>query len=190
MKITVKYIDTTPYVAHVHYDQGTESPAEWGNFDIKVFGCRDINNASRDDFYDDNDNLQINMVSRLRFGTAFPITIRNYSSAGDYFYDLADSADGCDGFITFTPEYVKGESYDRRREYAIGDLATYQQWANGDVYYVEIKTKEGQEIDSCGGIYGDEGIKAYIEETVPGAQNVEAIGHYDQSGSGTYEITL
>jgi hypothetical protein len=189
--ITVKYIDTTPYVAHVHYDMGSESPCDWGNFDVKIFGCSDVNNAERSEFFDDNDNLNFNMVSKIRYGTAFPVTVRHYSGTDGGYYSVADNVADADGFILFDRTYVKGESFDRRREYAKGDLETYEQWANGEVYWVQIETKDGREIDTLSGLYGTDGIKSYIEETVPDAESVETIGHYDNySGGGTYEITL
>lgn len=188
--IDVKYIDTTKYVVKLHNDFDSESPCDWGNFDVKIFnsGFRgDLDNAEREDFYDENDNLTIGMRSKLRAGTAFPVGVRHYSGTDGGYYSVTD-IDNADGFILFDKAYVKGESYERRKGYAEGDLETYQQWCNGEVYWCEITTADGREIDTCGGIYGTEGIKDYVHGELGEAQNVELIGVYDDGT--TYEVDL
>lgn len=169
--IPVKYIDTTKYVVRASYDTPYDCPNDWGCFEVKIFGCRDLNNCKREDFYDDNDNLAIGMRSKLRAGTAWPVAVRHYSGTDGGYYSVADKEDDCDGFIIFTPDYVKGVSLEERKRYAKQDLETYQEWANGEIYYVEITTEDGREVDSCGGIYGDHGLKAFIEEAIGDAEH-------------------
>lgn len=185
-KIPVKYIDTTKYKVTVHDDSDNESPNEWGCFEVKIFGCNDLNNAKREDFYDDNDNISIGLRTRLRFGTAFPVQVKHYSNADGGYYTVTDLEDA-DGFILFDTDYVRGESFERRREYAKGDLETYGQWCNGDIYYVTIETDYGKEIDAVGGLYGTEGINDFIKEVIGDAEYT-AIGK-DSNGK-TYEVSL
>ena len=99
--------------------------------------------------------LLIGVRSQLRAGTAYPVGVRHYSSSDGGFYTLLDDATEADGFITLAPEYVKGVSKADRLEYARGDLATYQQWANGETYAVYIYDRDGETVDGCGGLYGD-----------------------------------
>ena len=37
IKIPVKYIDTTKYIAKIHRDNDNEPPTDWGNFTIVQF---------------------------------------------------------------------------------------------------------------------------------------------------------
>jgi hypothetical protein len=191
MKINVKYIDSNKYKVLIHQDDYSECPNEWGCFEVKIFNSGyhgDLNNCKMNEFYDENDNLNIGMRSRIKHGTAFPVGVRHYSNTDGGFYSLADIEDA-DGFILFDKEYIKGESFERRREYAKGDLNTYQEWANGEVYIVSIEDMRGEVIDSLGGLYGTEGIKQFIEETIPGAE-YEAFNVYPGTSQQLTEAYL
>lgn len=154
MNETIEYKN---YRIELSNDEYSDNPNEWGNFKVQIFnsGFRgELNNVDRDEFYDDNDHLKIGVRSMLKAGTAFPVGVRHYSSTDGGYYTLLDDVTDADGFITFDKAYVKGVSYADRKEYAAGDLATYQQWANGETYSVYIYDRAGELIDGCGGLYG------------------------------------
>lgn len=44
-------------------------------------------------------------------------------------------------------------SYEKAVSYLKGEVNTYNQWVNGEVYGYVI-TKDGEEVDSCWGYYG------------------------------------
>ena len=197
--ITVKYIDTTKYKVKVHQElDNSDDPTSWGNFTIVQFKDDDwttYEDPYSSDYFTESGKLTPGTLARLRAGTMFTMSYSRYASAdgGHYRLDgaITGTIDDIDGFIIFDPGYIKGISYEERKRYAEQDLETYTQFAQGDVYWVEIETEDGRAVDSCGGLYGTEGIKAYIEEVIPGAE-YEAIGVDDgySTGSSTYEITL
>ena len=158
MNESIETINYKNYQIELSYDTYSDNPNEWGNSTVAIFdsGYRgELNNTTRDEFYDDNDNLLIGVRSQLRAGTAYAVGVRHYSSSDGGFYTLLDDATEADGFITLAPEYVKGVSKADRLEYARGDLKTYQEWANGNVYAVYIYDRAGELVDGCGGLYGD-----------------------------------
>jgi hypothetical protein len=54
---------------------------------------------------------------------------------------------------------------DAALKYLDGELETYTDWANGTVYYYTVENEDGDVLDSCGGIYGEE----YAEEEAKAA---------------------
>lgn len=44
---------------------------------------------------------------------------------------------------------------DKVREVLSGEVETYSQWANGEVYMYQMETLDGDFVDSCGGYYGE-----------------------------------
>lgn len=194
--IPVTYIDTTEYLVRVHQDIDSESPAEWGNFTIVQFRDNGYGNyGDLDEYLTENGKLTPAVRAKLRAGKMFTIDYRSYSGTDGGYYSLdggiptgeVDSRD-VNGFIIFEDEYIKGTNYEQRKLYAGRDLETYTQWANGDVYWVEIVTKSGLEVDSIGGLYGTEGVKDFVTETLPDAKMIEYIGVYPDGS--TYETSF
>jgi hypothetical protein len=44
---------------------------------------------------------------------------------------------------------------------------------HGEVYLVNIETVDGRQVDGIGGVYGYDGVKTFINETIPGAVYTE-----------------
>lgn len=194
LKIPVKYIDSTKYKVKIYQEEWVESPTEWGNFQIVQFRDNDFNSyGDIADYTTESGRLLPSVQAKLRAGKMFTFNYYRYSNAdgGHYKFDGSINLEpgAIDGFIILADEYIKGISYAERHEYAIQDLKTYTQYAQGDVYAVAIETADGREVDSCGGLYGTEGIKNFIAETIPGAR-YEAIGIHPGRPSSTYEVAL
>jgi hypothetical protein len=197
--IAVTYIDTKKYKVIVSNDWIWDDFSDFTDL-FEVVQFRDnnkINYGILDDYLTEGGKLLPAIQAKLRAGKMFTIDYRSYSSADGGIYRLdgvvptgeVDTSD-VNGFIIFHDDYAKGISYDERKQYAIGDLATYTQWANGEVYHVSIEDEAGNEIESCGGFVGDEALESYIADTIPHAiaENVEIIGKYDDGSE--YETYL
>lgn len=60
--------------------------------------------------------------------------------------------------------------------YLDGELSTYTSWCNGEVYYYEVETEDGEYIDSCGGFYDEDFWKGENGSYVY-AEAIEALDH-------------
>lgn len=163
------------YTLTVDMEQFADDPQNWGNYSISIFnsGFRGELNTGKleGDFYTDSGKLQPWIQAKLRHGTAFAIRVRHYASADGGFYSLGSEEDA-DGFIEFAPGYIKGIDQNTRREYAKGDLQTWQEYCNGEVYNASIvEDATGEYIDGSGNCYGlDETIadgQATLERLAP-----------------------
>lgn len=194
VKIPIKYIDTRKYKVRVMADEASEAPTEWGNYDIVTFGRgRLVTDTDISEYLTEAGKLKPSLQAKLKAGTAFWIDIyehsgMSYSLSGEGQQDYFDTANRA-GLILFTKEYAKGSNYKQREAMARQDLRTYTQWANGDVYGASIETEAGQDVDSLWGLYGLEGVREYIAETIPGAEYT-AVMQYSQSGPSEQELNL
>lgn len=180
--IPVKYIDTTNYKIRIYQDEWADGPDTWGNFTIVDF-TRD-GNANIDDYTTETGKLLPSVQAKLKAGKMFFIDKYEHSGVS---YSLSnegmqcrfDTSSNC-GFIVFDDAYIKGISYSDRQEYARRDLEVYNQWANGEVYTVDISTAGGLDIESCSGFIGDDAVKEYIHDVLPNAtaENVDIQGQY------------
>lgn len=194
--IQVNYIDTTKYRVKIHYDQFVSSWEDHTDSATVVqFRDRDFtNHGDLEDYTTENGKLTPAVQSKLRAGTMFTIDYARYSNTDGGFYRLdgsiprgeVDSRD-VNGFIEL--HFVEGMSYEDRRKLAEALLKDYTAWANGEVYWIEIVTESGREIDSCSGFVGDEAVQNYINDMLVDAlpENVEVVGvHEDGSEYETY----
>lgn len=133
--------DYKGFTITIQYDQDAESPADWGNY---------IMHQERNDFVDpDTDELTTEAKRLIKQGILWPYDRYEH---GNSVYRLTDDTENNSGWIEFTPGYVKAVSFENRRNYADGDLDTYTQWANGEVYGYVIE-RDGVDLESLWGIY-------------------------------------
>jgi hypothetical protein len=171
MKIPVKYIDTRKYIATVMYDDMADDPTEWGDFTIETFGNHNGISINVDDYSDDNGKLlqeyQDEVLSGKRFWLdRYEHRAISYSLTGGGIQCQFDTSNCC-GFIVLDDERIKGDTYERRKEYALEYLDLYNNYINGNVYTVSIKTDTGIEIDDwCNGFYGSQAINTAIADVI------------------------
>jgi hypothetical protein len=186
--IAVNYIDTTSYKVTIATDDWCDGPDTWGNYSIVQFRDNDFDTyADLDDYCTESGKLLPSVQAKLRGGKIFTINYSRYSNSDGGFYRLngdiptgkVDSRD-VNGFIVFDDAYIKGISYNDRKQYAKGDLDEYTDWANGNVYSVTIESFKGREVDSYGGFIGDTAAQKFIAESLPDAisDNVTITGRY------------
>jgi len=79
------------------------------------------------------------------------------------------------GFVFVNKETLKSWGYKSRRGYEkacgrtleddlVSNVKLYDNYISGEVYGFIVEEAEGEQIDSCWGFYGDEGVKDAIED--------------------------
>lgn len=109
-----------------------------------------------------------------------PVFLFDHSGVSYSTKDFNDSWDsGQVGYIYTSYETIKSEygdisedSINKAKSYMEGEVETYSQWANGDVYgFRLIKVDEDgdeiEEIDSCWGFYGSDPKENGIADNIP-----------------------
>lgn len=163
------------FMIYIAPDEYIDSPTDWGNYEIVTFfRNRYITDTDIEEYYTDNGKLKPQYQAKMRAGKLFPIDVYEhggtaYSLSGEGMQCRWDTSSNA-GLIIFNDDYIKGVSYEKRKEYARQDLQEYTMWANGDVYGYSIEDKDGNEIDSLGGCYGYdyclESAQEYIDDLI------------------------
>jgi hypothetical protein len=140
---TVKY---KGYQIEIEPDQCASDPADDGNFTIHQKAEFHV------DDYDDE--LTDEAKQLIKEGRLWPY--QYYSHGPQCRYVLSESTIVNDGWILFSDGYA--ENFDDvagRREMARQDLETYTQWANGKVYFVQVRDPYGDLVADDGEGMGD-----------------------------------
>lgn len=170
--IAIKYIDTTPVTCKIMYDQGSENPREWDTFTkLALFHNRynfgNDSGLSPDD-YDGWDEFKAALVKECDAAVILPVQMYEHSGISIYIGDSHDRWDGGQlGFIYATRKDILEEYGGKRITPAIrekvlavmhGEIEEFSAYVNGDVYGYTLTDARGEEVDSCWGFYGDEGL--------------------------------
>jgi hypothetical protein len=160
------------YTYTIEQDEVFESPREWCN--LGTMAC--FHKRYR---LGDEHNLSIEEVQEIADS-------KDYISLPVYMYDHGGITINTTGFscpwdsgqlgiIFVSKEKVKEEygvkrisskMYKRIEQYLKNEVATYDQYLRGDVYYYVIKDEDGEIVDSCGGFYGEEDCISEAESQV------------------------
>lgn len=151
------------YTLTISCDELAESPREWDNIGVLYIprpprGC---------DFSDKNANRE----DALKAAVSIPVYILDHSGIAISSRPFGDKWDswlaGCYYVTKETLEREYGTAPDARkraRECAEAELETFAEYIAGEVYFYTIENANGGLVDSCGGYYGDSGIRD-IKET-------------------------
>ena len=157
------------------YDLNADSPREWDNVGTIYSNHRDYNPDGHK--IDEIENEEGELVSEELDRKFIWLPIYYYEHSGltvstkrDYPYnDGWDS--GLFGIIAVEKERWRKEQgwkaiTKERREQILrsleGEIETFDSYCRGEVYGFVVEDEEGEEIDACGGYYGDEGMKDAI----------------------------
>lgn len=144
------------YTIEIHhdFDCGHESPREWGNLGtLAIMGYGGDEKPDRDNEPDPRHFIVLPVYRYEHSGVA-------YNTTG--FHCPWDS--GQTGYIYVSKAKVRDEWGVKRispqlREKVEGilrsEVEVFSQWANGEVYGFITKDEDGEEIDSCWGMYDD-----------------------------------
>jgi len=173
---TIEYRECT---IEIHYDRDSESPRGWCNIGTILGETRNYRfSDSEAPKHLLKEATSIESLARLvQKELKEPILwfpIRKYEHSGvvlsigrnqdDFAYPFTDTFDSCWVGIIYVPYSKIREEYskkhvtkklkDRVYEYLQGEIETYNQYLNGEVYGYIAKDAEDNEIDSCWGFYG------------------------------------
>jgi hypothetical protein len=148
------------YQIEIDYDQFGTDPASYGNYSIVTYNRggyasnSKITDVDLSEHYDDETGeLTPEMSEEVKTGRAWPIS---YSEHGSCRYDLAADATKPDGWIIFEPEYATNATgLDALRAMAKSDLEEYTKWANGEVYFAQVRDPYGDLVADDGEGMGD-----------------------------------
>jgi hypothetical protein len=154
----------------IAYDQYTDSPRDWDNLgEILCRNNRYMSNELRlDSKYDDIfANGTMEDIERLLDKLGYfheRISVYDHSGVSIYLGKPCCRFDSCYiGLYVVSKERVKKE-YDKKRisrklqnkvkEIMKGEIDTFSNWLDGNVFSYTL-SKNGEEIDSCGGFIAD-----------------------------------
>lgn len=171
------------YNIKIEYDECSESPREWDNLGIMVAFHRNYDlgdknhNIQKDSYYNDKLGDYVNCDSwediEKQILYAYPdailvkpLYLYDHSGITISMSDYCDKWDsGQVGFYFTTRERIKKEFsckritkkvLDRVSDILKQEVKTYDQYLIGDVYYVDIQDKNGEDVECIGGFYGYE----------------------------------
>lgn len=168
------------YTINIYSDDSPESPREWDNLGTMVcFHKRyHVPNESKLKSEDYSNWSEIEKALTKQKAIILPVYMYDHSGV-----TLSTAPFSCPwdsgqlGFIYVTNAKVR-EEYSVKKispelrnkvaEYLQGEVETYSQYLNGDVYGYEVIDEHGEEIGSCWGFYGLETAIEAAKEEIPG----------------------
>lgn len=157
-------------VVKVYADHSPESPREWSN--LGTIECLRHRHYSLGDSQIDGETL----LERLNDPDLIAVPVYAYEhgqimlraiqGAPSYpFNDQWDSA-LCGVVFVSKPKVIREygdlseDSVNKAIECLKCEVNTYSQYVNGEVYHIVIEDKDGETVDSIGGVYADSAMEA------------------------------
>jgi len=167
----IKTAQDDKHTMAIYRDECPESPREWDNMGVMVCFHSRYNLGDKNHGYSKDDFDSWGELERKIWGDEDPVVVLPlylYDHSGitiktSPFGSRWDS--GQVGFIFARKKDVKkmllietivGAAEKRVTDILNGEVENYDQYLRGDVYGFIIEDKEGNELDSCGGFYGDD----------------------------------
>jgi hypothetical protein len=182
------------YHLTVQHDPDTTCPCEDGDgrWQIYSFSTRHNRYKNPEELLDEETgNLSEEIKAKLKAGLAFFLS---YYEHGLCRWSLAGTGPQCQwdtvqraGIAIWEEDESNlgpTEYVEREKDCKIA-LDEYTDWCNGNCYYYKITTKQGEEIDSCGGIIGDY-IERAIHDSLPEDATKENTEIEDELGILSY----
>lgn len=147
----------------VFRDEFAESPREWDNLGTMVCWHRRYNLGDKHE-YEDPQDFQESEEYKNAF-VILPVYLYDHSGITISNTDFGDRWDsGQVGYIFVTKEKAQKEFSgaldeilkQRITETLIAETNTYDNYLQGDCYGFKITDENGEELDACGGFFGDD----------------------------------
>lgn len=126
--------------------------------------------------------VSIGLKKKLNVGLAFWLSYHEHgegawSLIGEGTQDQWDSA-YLAGLLVWTgkPGDIGAKTREGRAEDARSFLEAYNLWANGHAYWFRLTDESGTEIESIGGLNGDEALSEVVSEELRAGDNVRVEG--------------
>lgn len=165
----------------VHQDDcGTDSPRDWDNLGTMICSHRNYTLGDEQFEASEYDGWADLEKSLKEQGANCILPLYLYDHSGISMYTTGDSSyrqheawdSGQVGFIYTTAKDIEenfltvGEGTEQQvKEILESEIKIYSQYLKGDVWGVEVATIDGEHVDSLWGLYGQEAVDEFIEET-------------------------
>lgn len=151
----------------IFYDESPESPREWDNVGTMICAHRNYTlgdeQANFSDYHSWEHIKQELLIEERGAVIILPLGLYDHSGITMYVGDTHDRWDGGQvGFIYCTQEDIDREwngDKEKAEAYLRSEVETYDQYLRGDVYGFTVEDKNGDDVDSCWGFYGEEHAK-------------------------------
>jgi hypothetical protein len=110
--------------------------------------------------YSSWDEMEAVIIKKEKTADILPVYLYDHSGLAisvdrtGCFADRWDS--GQIGFIYISKAKARKNFLEQVRKALLAEVATYDQYLHGDVWYYVVKDANGEVLDSCGGYYGQE----------------------------------
>jgi hypothetical protein len=168
------------YKIEITQDNIGESPREWDNFGKMIAFHGRYTLGDKNDYSSDNYNgweeLKEQLMKDYKTDIILPVYMYDHSGI-----TIATTPFSCNwdsgqiGWIVADIETIKKEhnwkSVGTKRKEEVfkwlnSEIKCYAQYLEGDVYHYRVTDKHGEEIDSCGGVYGYNEVEDICKEVV------------------------
>lgn len=164
----------------IEQDFDPESPREWDNLGTMI--CSHGRYTLGDEQFNPDDyegwaDLEKSLYNDRKAGIVLPLWLYDHSGInmyipGDGMYRQHEAWDaGQVGFIYVTQEDLEKEygvigceELEFARKCLQGEVQTYSQYLEGDVWCVTAYDKDGEIADSMCGLYGQDAVDDYVNE--------------------------
>ena len=175
------------YTIEVKQDEIPESPREWDNLGTMVcfhnkYNLGDKHEITSSDFNSWNE-VENHLKKENDIAIILPLYLYDHSGLrikiGSFQGHLpqghAEFDSGMIGFIYITKEKIRKEYgckhitkkwIEKVTGYLENEVKTYDQFISGDVWYYVVEDENGEDIDCCGGIYGQDEAENQAKEMV------------------------
>lgn len=152
-------------VLELAYDSDTENPFELSDWEFVSFNTR------HSSFKHPENYKNIGIQTKIKAGTAF---VLDYFEHGTCIWSLSGNGPQCEwdqsrhaGLLIWKgkPKDL-GNTVAMRREAAKKMLEVYTEWCNGQCFWYNAETKDGEDISSCGGFIGDDHLFEHLKSEV------------------------
>ncbi len=206
MEQAIETIEQEKVTIKLYQDFAPENPRQWDNpSKLLIFGgrnCIDVNELDmtiRTEDYSGWEEIEQVVMDAFPGCELLPVYRYEHGSVAYNTTGFSCPWDsGRVGLIVCTRETMIEEWGKKRatkavrekaRKYMAGEVETYSQWANGDVYGYVVEDKEGNHLDSCWGFYGiDYCREEALSQAEYSAKTLTEAGKAELAGQLTLEV--
>jgi hypothetical protein len=174
----------------INIDSDTEQPdSGYDGWRLVSFGRRHTNHEDPAKYVNAFDQrtrevtpANIGFTKKLKVGLAFWLS---YYEHGQGAWSLIGEGTQCPwdtaylaGILIWTgkPGDIGAKTLDDRAEDARGFLESFNDWMNGNCYWFRLTNENGDEIESIGGLIGDEALSEVVSEELRAGDKVVIAG--------------
>ena len=177
MREELEKVEQEGFIGKIYQDECIDSPRNWDNLGKMVcfhsrYSLGDKHNIRHEDFNGWNE-MEEYIKKELDAVVILPLFLYDHSGLSMKTFSHGQHASwdgGYVGFIYATKTDIL-KNWDKKKltksllenatKYLEGEVESYNQYLQGDVYLFHIEDENGEVVDSCGGFYG---LESAVEE--------------------------